>query len=45
MMCGELKGEMKELTYQKELRGAMDIGMLWLMSARGFKLLKFALSA
>jgi hypothetical protein len=33
MMCGEFKGEMTELVNQKELLGAMDMGMLWLMSA------------
>jgi hypothetical protein len=31
-MCGEFKGKMTELVNQKELRGAMDMGMLWLMS-------------
>ena len=33
MMCGKFKGEMAELVNQKELRGAMDMGMLWLMIA------------
>jgi hypothetical protein len=32
MICGEFKGEMIELVNQEELRGAMDMGMLWLMS-------------
>jgi hypothetical protein len=31
-MCGEFKRKMAELLNQKELRGAMDMGMLWLMS-------------
>ena len=33
VMCGESKGKMTELVDQKELRGAMDMGMLWLISA------------
>ena len=33
MMCGEFKGKMTELMDQKELRGAMDMVMLWLISA------------
>jgi len=33
MMCGEFKGKMTELVNQKELRGAMDMGMLWSLSA------------
>jgi len=35
-MCDEFKGKMTDLMNQKELRGAMDIGMLWLMSAMHF---------
>jgi hypothetical protein len=45
-MCGEYKGEIAELMNQKELWGAMDMGMLWLISVMdslGFKFLKFAL--
>jgi len=48
MMCGEFKGKMTELVNQKELQGAMDICMLWLMStmdSSGFKILKFVISA
>jgi hypothetical protein len=33
VICGELKEKMAELVNQMELRGAMDMGMLWLMSA------------
>jgi hypothetical protein len=33
VMCGEFKGKMTELVKQRELRGAMDMGILWLMSA------------
>ena len=33
VMCGGFKGEMTELMKQKELRGAMDMGMLCLISA------------
>jgi hypothetical protein len=32
MMCGEFKGDMTELVNQMELLGALDMGMLWLMS-------------
>ena len=48
MMCGEFKWEMTELVNHKELRGAMDMGMLWPKSAMdslGFKIIKFAYSA
>ena len=48
MMCGEFKGKMTELMNQKELKGAMDMGMLWAMSTMdlsGFKILKFVISA
>jgi hypothetical protein len=31
-MCGEFKGKMTELMNQKELQGAMDMSMLWLIS-------------
>jgi hypothetical protein len=45
-MCGEFKGRMTELMNQKELLGAIDMGMLWMISAMnlyGFKILKFVL--